>query len=102
MKRFKPGQEVVCIASGLWSGVIKKRHLLFFTKTVAYEMARPKLDEVVTVIDYNKTGTHVALKEYPTTPAGDAIFFNEVHFAPLPELTELFAHLKATENWEVK
>lgn len=78
--RFKKGQEVVCIASGLW-----------VCGCGALHHKGPKTNEVVTCDGYSPTGEAIYVSEYPTIADCDGTrnAFKEHLFQPLADISEL-------------
>lgn len=92
MRRFKPGQEVVCITEGDWESRIVESWF-FFTRTKWIPQIGPKRGDVVTVRAVAEVGTHISFMEFP-----EDLFYPEVAFEPLPEITEIHEHLNAVAN----
>jgi len=78
MKRFKPGQEVVCVDDN-WT----------FLNT-NNKAPGPKKDEIVTVVDYGSSDHYIVILEY-MTKAPNGLFFEylEQAFEPVINITEL-------------
>lgn len=98
--RFKPSQEVVCIAH---SWAIAKKILHFFTQTKPFAYG-PKFNEIVTVDSYNDN-EHCFIKEYPKTdPSNGARYaYSETCFEPVISTEELEKELSSIpqkENYE--
>ena len=86
--RFKVDQKVVCTVNGKW----------IFTNTGGFWRNLfiklrhgwgPKFNEVCTVQGYSKDGVNIYLKEYRLREHDSEYCFNESHFEPLMDISEL-------------
>lgn len=96
MARFKPGQEVVCIAhKHTW----EKSTNLTFLERIFRSLRKslgPDVGEIVTVESYNPDNRkYMLLREYAQLVKGRRIAYNEDYFMPVADIQELKAILES-------
>lgn len=87
--RFKKGQQVVCAVNGKW---IFKNTSLSFWRRLFIKLRHgwgPKLNEIVTVAGYSDCRVYIYLMEYRLREHDAEYCFNETHFEPLADISEL-------------
>lgn len=92
--RFKPGDKVVCLASGDW---VKQNNFswLQILGLKSKKSNGPKFNEIVTVDSWTCAPYEIALKEYSTMDGNHRHTYSERCFAPLVSDAVLEAELSS-------